>query len=89
MIDHKCAIYWNGDQPEILFVFENLDEADKELERHQLSTEKEMEAWKHEAGAAIEKNELYRGGGVLTLAELMKKHSKITSLRAAMKNWTR
>ncbi len=89
MIDHKCSIYWNGDKPEILFVFENLDEADKELERHQLSTEKKMEAWKHEARAALEKDDPYRGGGVLSLAELMRKHSAIVSLRAAMKHWER
>ncbi len=89
MIDHKCAIYWKDDKPEILFVFDNLDAADKELELHQESTEKQMESWKHEAKAAIDKNELFRGGGVLSLAQLMKRHSAIVSLRASMKHWTR
>jgi hypothetical protein len=89
MIDHKCAIYWDGDKPEILFVFDNLDAADKELERHQLSTEEKMESWKNESKAAIEKGELFRGGGILVLSELMRKHSKIVSLRAAMKHWAK
>lgn len=87
MIQRKCAIHWNGNKPEILWVYDSLEEADAELQSQEEKINKEMEPWKAEAKAALDKNEPYRGGGVLVLSELMVKRSAISSLRAAMKHW--
>lgn len=83
----QCSIIWLDGKPEIAWVYNSLEEADKELERLQEKTEVEMKSWKTEAASALEKDDLYRGGGILSLAELMKKHSAIVSLRVAMKHW--
>ncbi len=89
MMEGKCAINWKNGQPEILWVYDSLIEADAALELEEQKTETEMNKWKLEASAALDKDELYRGGGVLVLAELMRKHSAIGSLRAGMKHWTK
>ncbi len=88
-MDGRCAIQWKDDKPSILWVYDSLEEADKELERQQKAIEVSMEEWKKEAKAAIEKNDLYRGGGVLSLADLMRQHSSIVALRSGMKHYER
>ncbi len=91
----KCAIQWEDDKPSILLVYDSLEEAGKALEEKQKKIEHDMEQWKQEArqairGALVNDDILdwvYRGGGVLALSDLMRKHSAIVSLRAAMKHW--
>ncbi len=47
----------------------------------------EIGKWKKEASNALAKDDIYLGGGVLVLADLMREHSYLTGLRAGMQSW--